>query len=277
MFIINEVFNMFSIYFYNFIYYTFDVYVLQFILIFSFIQIIVIKNLFYNVLYLFIYIFFWGIYINIFQMELFTAFLWLCEFVVIFILLLFLFYFNPFVKLTFEKLKFNSYFIITPIIFSIIFLILTNFFELQDTKIVSLFNVYIFFDDYYNTLNSYILTDLELSFLMYYYYNSFFLIMFGYILFICSIICVLLNIYINKTNTGDLKTYFNIFDFYKDFIDFLINRKQDLNKQANENAFTKKYYKGKGKDANLRFEKWFKMNEESARKRKLKKMKQNDK
>ena len=60
-------------------------------------------------------------------------------------------------------------------------------------------------------------------------------------------------------------------------MDFVISRKQDLNKQTNENAFTKKYYKNnKDTSDNLRYAKWFKMNEESAKKRKQNKKNKND-
>lgn len=277
MFFFDFISNFLFSFFYNYVYFSLDVYLLQIMLVFIFVQIVTVNNLFYNILYLFMYMFFWGLYLNLFQMELFTVFLWLCEFVVVFVMLLFLFYFNPFVKLDLIKSKFSRYNFFLPLIFSWLCLFLNNFFEIFESFVPELFNTFVFWDDFYNSLNNYILTDLELSFIMYYYFNGFFMLIFGYILFICSIVCVLLNSYINKNNLNNVKNYFNVFDFYKDFMDFVISRKQDLNKQTNENAFTKKYYKNnKDTSDNLRYAKWFKMNEESAKKRKQNKKNKND-
>ena len=51
-------------------------------------------NPYYVLLYMFLEVFFFGIFISIYQMELFTGFLWVTECTVVFISLLLLFYLN---------------------------------------------------------------------------------------------------------------------------------------------------------------------------------------
>jgi hypothetical protein len=70
-------------------------------------------------LYLFVEIFYFGIFISIYQMDLFTGFLWVTEATVIFIATLLLFYLNTkgnFNKLNLAIYKYNYFYIILTLL-----------------------------------------------------------------------------------------------------------------------------------------------------------------
>lgn len=54
------------------------------------------NNLYFILFYLFINFFYLGVFLSIYNLELFTAFLWLTECVIVFVSILFLFYLNVF-------------------------------------------------------------------------------------------------------------------------------------------------------------------------------------
>lgn len=52
------------------------------------------NNLYFSLFYLFIIFFYFGVFLSLYNLELFTAFLWLTECVIVFVSILFLFYLN---------------------------------------------------------------------------------------------------------------------------------------------------------------------------------------
>ena len=87
-----------------------DVYIFQFIFIFTLYNFFCSKNIFYLILYLFLQILNFGIFLCFFQVELFCGFLWIVEFTVIFISMLLLFFLNVEGNLNNLYLKFNKIF-----------------------------------------------------------------------------------------------------------------------------------------------------------------------
>ena len=71
-----------------------DLLFIQFFIVWTLFYIFFYKNVYYTLLYTFINFFLMGLYLSIFQIELFTAFLWLVECSVLFVFLLLLFFLN---------------------------------------------------------------------------------------------------------------------------------------------------------------------------------------
>ena len=193
-------------------------------------------------------------------MDLFTAFLWLSEFVVVFVFMLFSFYFDPFLKAKIEFVKFNKYRFYLSFIFMFIISFILNYYEEHEFYLNLVFKFDYLLEDFYESLHWSVLTDLEASYFSYYYVNSLFLIIFAYFLLIGSLICINLNKYINKDFNLKINNKLSIFNFYKNFIDYFILRNQNLNNQLNEQINTRVFKKSKNKIINDKFIKWNKLN-----------------
>jgi hypothetical protein len=176
-------------------------------------------------------------------MELFTAFLWLAESVVIFISLLLLFYLNVYsntaqINIKFYSLKYYGLFIL---------LFLFNHFYILPNEleffIPSNFNSSYLWDDYYESLWSNILTDLYGLYLSYYRFNSFEFIFIGLVLLIGSLLCVNINKFTRMNKLNSYHDLFLVFDFFKDFVKFIFMRKQNLIDQENHPSSTRIFKK----------------------------------
>jgi len=224
------------------------------------------KNILLVTFYLFFYIFFFGIFMFYYQLDLFSMFLWLSEFVIVFIFILFSFYFDPFYKIEneFEKTN-NKKMYISLVITFLMFFFFFVYGELEFFNPLVFYNVFVW-NDYYFSLHFYIITDLETSFSSYYFFNSFYLIIFGYILLIGTLVCINLNFLIVQDNNLKIKEYFNTFDFYKDFVDYIFLRNQNLNDQTNQEIYSKffkkaHFYSEKKRNATVNY-----LNKESEKK-----------
>lgn len=200
-------------------------------------------NLFYVVFYVLFEIVLFGIFLSFYQMELFTAFLWLAESVVIFISLLLLFYLNVYGNTTQHNIKFYSFKYYGLVVFFVIFnhsYVLPA--ELEFFLPIELNSSHLW-DDFYESLWNNLLTDFYGLYLSYYKFNSFEFIFIGLVLLIGSLLCVNINKFsrINKVNSyHDL---FLIFDFFKDFVKFIFMRKQNLTDQGNHPSSTRIFKK----------------------------------
>ncbi len=98
-------------------------FIIQFFILYLMYLIIVNNNLYYILLYVFIEIVLFGLFICLYQLELFTGFLWVAEFTIIFIAVVLLFYLN----VDGLHLKYNNninnilYFLPTIILFLLFF------------------------------------------------------------------------------------------------------------------------------------------------------------
>ena len=78
----------------NFITFYFDTFLLQLILVYTFFLLFSSANIYYAMLYIVLQVAYLGLVLSLFQLELFTGFLWVTELTVIFIFLILCFYIN---------------------------------------------------------------------------------------------------------------------------------------------------------------------------------------
>lgn len=88
------------------------------------------------------------------------------------------------------------------------------------------------YDDFYEALNNSILNDLFSFFETYFNNNSFELLLFGFLLLIGSVVCVMVNKSSSNSRLGNYYDFFLIFDFFNDFINHSFMRRQNLVDQA---------------------------------------------
>lgn len=185
-------------------------------------------SLYFSLFYVFLGFFVLGLFLAIFNFELFTAFLWLTECVIVFISILLLFYLNVFENknlLNFSFLSFKNLGI------SLSFLIFIPFwFHIYELETVSYEFVKLnhIFDDFYEALSNSILNDLFSFFFTYYNNNSFELLLLAVLLLIGSVLCVSLNKSSTNSKLNNYYDFFLIFDFFNDFITHSLMRKQNL-------------------------------------------------
>ncbi len=171
-----------------------------------------------------------GIYLSVFQMELFTAFLWLIECSVLFVFLLLLFYIN--IKGVFTyTINQNHYYIFSLLLF-IYVLLVGNFNDFDNFFKVDL-NFYGLIDNYYESLNNVVSNDLFGFSISYYFLNAVEFLFIGFLLLIGSVVCVNLYLFNKNVRAQNVNSYFYVFSFFFDFTSFLFLRKQNLFKQGN--------------------------------------------
>lgn len=196
-------------------------------------------NPYYILMYTFIDFFLIGIYLSIFQIELFTAFLWLIECSVIFVFLLLLFYLN--IKGSY-RYTIKNYRLLQILVFVLYVLLLTKSFVLNTYVGVDI-SLYGYIENYYEALNTFIQNDLFVFYVSYYSINSIEFILVGFLLLVGSVICV--NLYqMNKSIRADnYSNFLTIFNFFSDFSSFFFLRKQNLVLQGNFKAALKVFKK----------------------------------
>lgn len=87
-------------------------------------------------------------------------------------------------------------------------------------------------DDYYEALFNVNMNDFRALTIGYYSINSIEFIMIGLILLVGSVVCVNLNKLQKSMRVFKYSVYFNIFDYFKDFLNFTFIRKQNLMDQV---------------------------------------------
>jgi len=194
------------------------------------------NNVYYTLLYIFINFFFIGLYLAIFQIELFTAFLWLIECSVLFVFLLILFYLNikGLLDYTYYNI-YNIYFFIN-IYLCIIFL---NFHFESESVFISETNFFYLIDNIYESVFNAINNDLFGFLLSYFLINGVEFIFVGFLLLVGSVICVNLFIINTTIRSQNYNNYLMVYSFFKDFINFFFLRKQNLIKQGNTKSSLK--------------------------------------
>jgi hypothetical protein len=126
------------------------------------------NNIYYILLYFFILIIFFGVFICYVNLELFSGFLWVAEFTIIFIALILLFYLN----IDGIIFKYNNKISNLKNLILIIFLFLLNFnFNLFIT-IENINDTFLnLFEDYYEAINNNYSNDFSTLFISYYNLN----------------------------------------------------------------------------------------------------------
>ena len=189
---------------------------------------------------MFIEFFLIGIYLSLFQIELFTAFLWLVECSVLFVFLLLLFYLN--IKASYTYTYTFNYNYSIPL-FAIIYLVLINYYSDSDNVSSIDMSFYGILDNYYESYINNITNDLFGFSISYYFVNGVEFIFIGFLLLVGSVVCVTLYQMNKNIRTQSLNNNLTIFNFYLDFTNFLFLRKQNLIKQGNNKAAVKLFKK----------------------------------
>lgn len=176
-------------------------------------------------------------------MDLFTGFLWVTECAVIFIAMLMLFYLNT--KGNWTKLNLNIYiYNFFYIVLLLTFLLVTFPSELESFSLITL-NIFDLWDDFYEALYNSNTNDFVGLLLSYYYFNSFEFLLLGVLLLIGTLLVV--NLYRVNYNIK-LQKYdnlFQFFDFFKDFVNYIFMRKQNLFNQQRSASSTRIFKKKK--------------------------------
>lgn len=211
-----------------------DSFFIQLVITYTFFLIFFSKNIFYVTFYFFILILYFGLFLCIYQLELFTGFLWLVECVVIFVFLLFLF----FIKTvgTWNRLQIKLYnFIYLGVFLGFIILIFSfSYPNYIEHFVPTELNIIDLWDDYYEALNNTNVNDLVAFLISYYTFNSFELIIIGVMILIASLVCVNLNRIVKNTKVQNIGVFLQMFNFFKDLISSFFIRQQNLVDQENQ-------------------------------------------
>jgi hypothetical protein len=215
-----------------------DVFFIQLFIIYTYIYIYTYNNIYYTLMYTFINFFLIGIYLSMFQIEFFTAFLWLVECSVIFVFLLLLFYIN--IKGVYNYIYTNTYIYIW-LLFILLYLVLINHYNDNDNEYVLSF--YGLLDNYYEALFNPIMNDLFGFSISYYLINAVEFLFIGFLLLLGSVVCVNLYQFNKNVSVQSYNSFLTIFNFFNDFSSFFFLRRQNLVKQGNTKATLKIYKK----------------------------------
>lgn len=209
-----------------------EVWLLQFLMVYVLYLIFSTLNVYFVLLYIFIEIFFFGLFISILQMEFFTGFLWVVECTVIFIALLLLFYLN--VEGTQLRFNLRNYRLYFAFVLFFIFCLTNNFLFISNYEfyIPMLFNSIDLWDDFYEAVFNSNMNDFRALTVGYYSINSVEFIIIGLILLVGSVVCVNLNKLQKSIKLFKYSLYFNIFDYFKDLLNYTFMRKQNLTTQT---------------------------------------------
>lgn len=200
------------------------------------------NSVYYTAFYFMVLVVLFGLFLSIYQLDLFTAFLWLAEFVVIFISILFIFYLNVYSN---NSKKNKSFFFFKYLGFFLIFLIFSQYYSVYSDFEYLNFNFLSiqFHDNFYDHISISILNDFFSFFKSYYFYNSIEFLLVGFLLLVGSLICVNLNFFSKANKVINYYDFFVVFDFFKDFSKFIFMRKQNLSDQLHTQPATRIFKK----------------------------------
>ena len=202
---------------------------MQVCFLYLFFLIVVSKNIYYVLLYLFIQIFFFGIYLAIANLEFFTGFLWVLEGTIVFVFLLLLLYVN--FKGYINSYDINIFFFNKTIYFLTIFFFSLFFYSSEENMLFNNTIGTLFWDDYYEAIYNANMNEFTQLLLSYYSFNSLGFLIIGVILLIGSVVCV--NLFkVNKNyRLYSYNSFFSFFSFFLDTINYNFIRKQNLHNQ----------------------------------------------
>lgn len=183
---------------------------------------------------MFFLIFYFGLVLSLLQADLFTGFLWTTEFTIILIALILFFYLNVEGSILKINLKIsNFYFVYFLFFFLFIFFFknsMYNNLDCYNDLNWLFFNFY--FDDWYESLNNFLMTDFISLYTTYYSVNSIEFLIIGYLLFLGSLISVSLNKSYKNLKIYDNSNFLKLFNFFNNFLNYSFLRKQTLNDQS---------------------------------------------
>lgn len=199
-----------------------EVFFLQLFFLFTSFLFILSKNFFFSSVYSFLFFFLSGIFLAYFNLEFLTGFLYVVEVTVFFILLLFFFFLNA--DGSFYTKKKN--FLFTFLFFFLFF----QFYYYEGFFLI--LNLFFFWNSYYEALYYSVLNDIHGLFLSYYYFNSLIFFIFGFLIFLTSVLCILM---LKNSKTSHVEAIFsttNLIKFFEQMLSFEFIRQQNLNFQS---------------------------------------------
>lgn len=220
-----------------------DSFIIQIFIVYCLFAILFSTNIYYTLFYFFLLIAYFGLFLALYQMELFSGFLWLVECVVVFIFLLLLFFLKT--PGTVNKIHFKLYTVTyLGLALSLIFifwLLIQNDFLEEDKSVY--FNCYDLWDDFYEANMNTNINDFVCFMISFYILNSFEFLVLGMMILVASIICVNLNRFNKQPKISNVDVFLKLFNFFKNSIDFVFLRQQNLNEQESSPAGTKIFKK----------------------------------
>jgi len=167
----------------------------------------------------------------------------LVECVVVFIFLLLLFFLKTIG--TVNKINFKLYTImylgLGLSLFFIFLLLIQNDFLEEDKSIY--FNYYEAWDDFYEANTNTNINDFVCFMVSFYVINSFEFLLLALLILVASIICVNLNRFNKQPKITNTDVFLKLFNFFKNSIDFVFLRQQNLVDQESNPAGTKIFKK----------------------------------
>ena len=224
---------------FSFLNYFFDIFLLQFAILYTIYLLFTAVNIYYVIAYLFLQIAYFGLILSVLQLDLFTGFLWVTELTILFVFLILCFYLNA--EGSFSYLNKKTATFVYFFIFCLVFLFV--FWSNTESNYLFIYNYVDLWDDFYESVDNSLMTDFHGLFCIYYYFNSFYTITIFFILFVCSVVCVVLNKNSKLNKKQKVGTYLSIFNYFKDFSNFFFYRKQNLSKQTMRIPATKIFKK----------------------------------
>lgn len=220
-----------------------DSFFLQLLIFYSLFLIYFSANIFYIVFYFFLLCLYFGLFLCIYQVELFTGFLWLAECVIIFVSFLLLFFLKT--SGTFSRLVLK---IRTYKYFSILFLLVIYILQPTNPNIIEYMlpvelNINDFWDNYYEAISNTNINDFIVFLISYYTLNSNVLLILIFMILVASIICVNLNRINKDTRIQQLDILLKLINFFKKNIFFIFMRQQNLVDQENQPTGTRIFKK----------------------------------
>lgn len=217
-------------------------FLIQLILLYSLYNITTSVNLYNVLMYVIVIIFIFGVYLSFYNMEMFTAFLWLTEVVVLLVCLFLLFTVSPSGKTQSLNKNVFEYKNIAVFIVSVFNSYGYTTWYSSDNNYNLAIEIYLY-DDYYEALYNNIMNDLYGLYIGFYFINSVEFILVTLLLLIGSVVAVKLNKFLIIGKIKAYPTYFSLFNFVKETFNFLFLRKQNLTDQQNGYSSTRVFKK----------------------------------
>lgn len=191
------------------------------------------RNSYYLLFYFLLIVFNWSVILANYNLEVLTGFLLVVELTAFLVLLLFLLSINYEGKLNNNK---NSLF--AGWFFSMLFFLFFLFLQFRPYFFKDL-NPISYWDDYYDALNTESMNDLTGLYLFYYSSHIPIFILFIFLIFIASLICVNIGIISKIQVKQSVQPLRDVFNFMKDLLAFNFKRTQNSYHQQKRKATTR--------------------------------------
>lgn len=222
-----------------------DFFFIQLLIVYTLFLIYYSANIYYVLFYFFLLCFYFGLFLCIYQVELFAGFLWLAECVIIFALFL-LFFFLKTVG-TFSKLLKNNrlYKFGILVLISFIFIFQPININYSESYMSPNLNLTDYWDNYYEALSNTNINDFIVFLVSYYTLNSNVLVLLIFMILIASVICVNLSKITRDNKLQNFDSLLKLFSFFKNSVFFIFMRQQSMVDQENQPVGTRIFKKKK--------------------------------